>query len=132
MPLFTFVRTKYAQPSLLHVRRVAPSLAPSRRRGIHTTPVPYNEGVNNIRQGHAANPKNLHPQDVESQSVNARFQARENEKHEGIDLAKKGNRGGKDKKPSNVGKGNPEGVGFVEQVGSTSSTARKFEKEEKN
>lgn len=132
MSLFTLPRARYAQPSLSYLRTVTPSLALSHKRVIHTTRAPSSdEGMNNIRQGHATNPKNLHPQDVGSQSVAAGFQAREDEKSEGVDVAKKATRGGKDKKPRDVGKGNPEGVGFVEQVGSASSTARKFEEEQK-
>lgn len=130
MFLFTVPRTRYAKTSLSYVRRVALSPAPRRRRAIHTTPAPSDEGVSNIRQGHAASPKNLHPQDVESQSVRAGFQARQDKKNEGVDSASKATRGAKEK-PGDVGKGNPEGVGFVEQVGSASSTARKYEKEEK-
>ena len=36
--------------------------------------------------------------------------------------------GEKQSKGKGAGKGNPEGVGFVEQVGSASGTAKKFEK----
>ncbi|KAF9450050.1 hypothetical protein P691DRAFT_619772, partial [Macrolepiota fuliginosa MF-IS2] len=85
--------------------------------------------INSLTQGHATNPKNMHPQDVQCQSVRAGFRARKDETNYCIDAANQCAKAGEDKRPGEMGTGNPERVGFVEQVGGASVTARKFEKE---
>jgi hypothetical protein len=84
-----------------------------------------------LSQGHATDPKNLHPQDVQSEAVRKGKEARKEEKNEAIDAANEATKTGDGKKPTKKGQGNPEGIGFVEQVGGASGTARKFEELEK-
>ncbi|TFK40508.1 hypothetical protein BDQ12DRAFT_733742 [Crucibulum laeve] len=82
---------------------------------------PFTKGES---QGHPNDPKNKHKKDTESQSVAAGKKARSGS-NESIDSASPNAK----QKPQNIGSGNPEGVGFVEQVGGASSTAQHFESE---
>lgn len=96
--------------------------------------------VDAFSQGHAADDtNNMSKQDVQSQSVRGGKEARLNA-HD-----RENSKGGKDSSSSPLdsasaeggekqrkaegagGSGNPEGIGFVEQVGSASGTANKFE-----
>lgn len=129
MSLLILPRRQHARSIFRHTRIIAsPCLTPARAR--HASP-PKSEEINNLAQGHVTNPENVHPEDVYSQSTRGGFRARKDEKNEGIDAANEYAKAGDSKKPRDMGKGNPEGVGFVEQVGGASGSARKFEEENK-
>jgi hypothetical protein len=83
--------------------------------------------AHDLSQGHATDPRNLHPQDVQSEAVRKGKEARKDEKNEAIDAANEAAKTGDGKKPMKKGRGNPEGIGFVEQVGGASGSVRKFE-----
>ncbi|KAF8624437.1 hypothetical protein AX17_007146 [Amanita inopinata Kibby_2008] len=78
-----------------------------------------------LSQGHATDPKSAQNRDPQVQSVKAGSEARSQES-DALDAASS-----KEKvKPEHRGVGNPENIGFVEQVGSQSATARRFENKE--
>lgn len=90
--------------------------------------------MDSLKQGHAADSSNLHQKDVQSQSVGGGMASKESSKQEKelgkgdeeqMDAAAMGKR---KPKPKDTGSGNPEGVGFVDQVGSASGSAKQFEK----
>ncbi|KAF8150145.1 hypothetical protein B0H34DRAFT_732734 [Crassisporium funariophilum] len=76
-----------------------------------------------LSQGHANDPTSKHKKDTQSQSVQGGKQARSSD-NEGLDAASPNVK----PKPSNTGSGNPEGIGMVDQVGSTGGSAQHFEK----
>lgn len=76
-----------------------------------------------LSQGHAIDPSNKHQQDTQCQSVRAGMKARSGQNH-AIDAAS----GNSEQRPTHWGIGNEEGVGMIEQVGSSSGSALFFEK----
>lgn len=96
--------------------------------------VPEPAKKDSLKQGHAADSSNLHQKDAQSQSVRGGMGAKEQSKQdraagkggeEQLDAAAEGK---SRPKPKDTGSGNPEGVGFVDQVGSASGSAKNFEK----
>ncbi|KDR84293.1 hypothetical protein GALMADRAFT_237056 [Galerina marginata CBS 339.88] len=79
-----------------------------------------------LSQGHAADSSNLHQQDVQSQSVRSAKAARSTE-NSALDAASAKTK----PDPEDKTKGNPEGVGMVDQVGSASGTAKSFKADKK-
>ncbi|KAF5359092.1 hypothetical protein D9756_003534 [Leucocoprinus leucothites] len=129
MLLFNLYRTYPTKHTLSHILKTpASSYSPVRK--LHRTSS-RPERINNLTQGHVTNPENLHPQDVQSQSVESGVKAGKEKTDEGIDAASERGKAGEEKKPDEIGKGNPEKIGFVEQVGGASASARKFEQEQK-
>lgn len=126
MYLFSWPRPQQSLNTLLRMQKTTNSIYYP-IRALHATRI---QAIDNINQGHATNPKNLHPQDVQSESVRGAKKARKDEKNEGIDAANECSKAGKGKRPGKMGKGNPEKVGFVEQVGGASGSARQFEEKD--
>ncbi|KAF9037687.1 hypothetical protein BJ165DRAFT_568673 [Panaeolus papilionaceus] len=98
----------------------------SQTRGYVADHKPFKDG--SLSQGHPIDPKNMHPEDTESQSVKGGLNARRNKD-------RKGDKGSSDaamEQPqghAKGGKGNPEGIGMVDQVGSATGSNRHFEGE---
>lgn len=129
MYFLTLPRILYLRNPIIHANRNG-NLRSCPIRTLYATPG-IKRAANELSQGHAASPGNLHSQDVQSQAVRKGKEARNDEKNEAIDAANEtGKAGDQKKKPTKKGKGNPEGIGLVEQVGGASGTARKFEEEE--
>ncbi|PPQ98192.1 hypothetical protein CVT26_003239 [Gymnopilus dilepis] len=104
-----------------------PTIAPlthARAYGSPSASAPSSPKKDSLSQGNAADPSNLHKQDVQSQSVKGAQGTRKNKTGGPVDAASTE----KKTKPSETGKGNPEGVGMVDQVGSASGSAKQFEK----
>jgi len=81
-------------------------------------------------QGHAADSNNLHQRDPQSTAANQGKAAKQNTNDgRGLDAASASH--SSQTKPVDGGKGNPEGIGMVDQVGSASGSARNFETGEK-
>ncbi|KAH7887243.1 hypothetical protein F5I97DRAFT_803138 [Phlebopus sp. FC_14] len=106
--------------------RIPPALrfATSFPRCLHPTPTRLrvrNGQDPSISQGHVTDPHQQHPQDPQSQAARGGFNARENDAHTTtpLDAATRRHR----VEDSNASLGNPERVGFMEQVGSASATA---------
>ncbi|KXN86076.1 hypothetical protein AN958_10552 [Leucoagaricus sp. SymC.cos] len=129
MLLFSLPHAHHARYTIAALR-AAPSSSHYLIRLIQTTPSGP-ENISNLTQGHVTNPENVHLQDVQSQSVRGGFKASKDETNGSIDAANECGKAGEEKRPDDMGKGNPERVGFVEQVGGASASARKFEKEKK-
>ncbi|KAF6755409.1 hypothetical protein DFP72DRAFT_773546, partial [Ephemerocybe angulata] len=81
---------------------------------------------NKITQGHVNDPSNRNKSDPQCQSASAGRDVRMNGSGSPLDSAS-AEYGMKQTRPLDVGSGNKEGVGFVNQNGSASATARKFE-----
>ncbi|KAJ3561357.1 hypothetical protein NP233_g10244 [Leucocoprinus birnbaumii] len=74
------------------------------------------EEKNNLTQGHATNPDNLHPQDPQSQSVRAGVKARKDESNRCTDAANQCGKAGEEKRPGDMGKGESRG-GWICRAG---------------
>ncbi|KAF9011297.1 hypothetical protein BDQ17DRAFT_1233721, partial [Cyathus striatus] len=77
---------------------------------------------NNESKGHVIDPKNKHKSDVQAEAAKAGGNAR-SAANDSLDAASPNPK----QKPKNTGSGNPEGIGFVEQVGGASASAQHFE-----
>ncbi|KAF8972298.1 hypothetical protein BDZ97DRAFT_1913513 [Flammula alnicola] len=94
-------------------------------RCITSSPVQdlLNARTASLSQGHVTDPTNNHSQDIQSQYVRGAKAARSNLDNYGIDAASPNIR----PDPNDRTKGNPEGMGMLDQVGSATGTARFFE-----
>ncbi|KAH6913496.1 hypothetical protein BKA70DRAFT_1263037 [Coprinopsis sp. MPI-PUGE-AT-0042] len=79
--------------------------------------------VDSQTQGHVTDPNNLHKRDMQGQSAKGGKEAHQKSDSPMDAASEKSQTGTK-----NFGKGNKEGVGFVDQVGSNSGTGNHFEK----
>ncbi|PPQ92588.1 hypothetical protein CVT25_007280 [Psilocybe cyanescens] len=78
----------------------------------------------NMSQGNVNDSSNLHQKSVHSESAKGGKGTRKDDSGGALDAASPG----KKTKPKDRGKGNPEGVGMVDQVGSAGGSAEHFEK----
>jgi hypothetical protein len=78
--------------------------------------------VDSQSQGHVTDPNNVHKRDQQGQSVKGGKEAHQTSESPMDGASEKSQTGTK-----NFGKGNKEGVGFVDQVGSASGTGNHFE-----
>ncbi|KDQ63912.1 hypothetical protein JAAARDRAFT_27579 [Jaapia argillacea MUCL 33604] len=79
-----------------------------------------------ISQGHVVSPNNRSPQDVQSQAARAGMDARKAGSSYDHPLDAASSATTKQHKPRGMGGGNPEGIGFVEQVGGEGFSADLF------
>ncbi|PPQ63944.1 hypothetical protein CVT24_009119 [Panaeolus cyanescens] len=97
-------------------------------RGYVADHKPFKDG--SLSQGHSIDPKNLHPEDTESQSVKGGLDARKKKDSKdasgSMDAATERGQG-----HERGGKGNPEGIGMVDQVGSATGSSQQFKGDKK-
>lgn len=96
------------------------------RRGYATSPSKESLSAkkDNISQGNVNDSFNLHKKSTHSESAEGGKGTRKYDSGGALDAASPG----KQTKPKDTGKGNPEGIGMVDQVGSAGGSAEHFEK----
>ncbi|KAF9466502.1 hypothetical protein BDZ94DRAFT_1157837 [Collybia nuda] len=94
----------------------------SSRPSFHSTTTQASAKEKNESQGHVKDPSNAHKKDPQSQAAQSGEKAR-SPSNQALDAASPHEK----QKPQEIGGGNKEGIGFVDQVGGQSASARHFE-----